>query len=148
MYVIEKFVGPIDLEVKLCLTYPSSRLITVECALKIPSYQIALVVGDLEMVDLGGRVKVFAEKPYIESAVAEFEDLPEILAEAESYLTPYIWGNYSIIVMPPSFPWVRCRITVPCESLSQGNSLTPCFVGLSNDRVVWSTSMPINSLTP
>ncbi|CAB9527136.1 Leukotriene A-4 hydrolase [Seminavis robusta] len=78
---------------------------TFECALKIPSYQIALVVGDLEMVDLGGRIKVFAEKPYIEAAAAEFEDLPGILAEAEAYLTPYIWGNYSIMVMPPSFPW-------------------------------------------
>jgi leukotriene-A4 hydrolase len=64
----------------------------------------------MEMVDLGGRVKIFAEKPYIESAAAEFEDLPGILAEAEAYLTPYIWGNYSIMVMPPSFPWVRCRV--------------------------------------
>lgn len=23
----------------------------------------------------------------------------------ETYLTPYIWGNYSILVLPPSFPF-------------------------------------------
>ena len=73
--------------------------------MKIPSYQIALVVGDLQSVDLGGRVVVFAEEPYIDAAVKEFEDLPGILAETEAYLTPYIWGNYSIMAMPPSFPW-------------------------------------------
>ena len=66
---------------------------------------MALVVGDLESVDLGGRVVVFAEAPYIDAAVKEFEDLPRVLAETEAYLTPYIWGNYSIMVMPPSFPW-------------------------------------------
>ena len=73
--------------------------------MKIPSYQLALIVGDLESRDLGGRVVVLAEAPYIDAAVSEFEDLPELLAETEAYLTPYIWGNYSIIVMPPSFPW-------------------------------------------
>lgn len=91
-------------DIPFCIT-PCSFTTTVECALKIPSYEIALVVGDLQSVDLGGRVVVLAEAPYIDAAVKEFEDLPALLAETEAYLTPYIWGNYSIIVMPPSFAW-------------------------------------------
>ena len=27
-----------------------------------------------------------------------------MLDTAENYLTPYIWGNYTILVLPPSFP--------------------------------------------
>jgi len=28
-----------------------------------------------------------------------------LLDETEKYLTPYIWGNYSILILPPSFPF-------------------------------------------
>jgi leukotriene-A4 hydrolase len=28
-----------------------------------------------------------------------------LLDMTEEYLTPYIWGNYSILVLPPSFPY-------------------------------------------
>lgn len=28
-----------------------------------------------------------------------------MLDEAEKYLTPYIWGNYTVLVLPPSFPY-------------------------------------------
>jgi len=78
---------------------------TFECTEKIPSYQLALIVGDLKTASLSDRVQVLAEEPYLEAAVKEFEDLPAVLDSTEAYLTPYIWGNYSIVVMPPSFPW-------------------------------------------
>ena len=78
---------------------------TFRCDDLIPSYQLALIVGDLEKRALSDRVFVFAEAPYIDAAVAEFEDIPAILDSTEAYLTPYIWGDYSIFVMPPSFPW-------------------------------------------
>ena len=32
-------------------------------------------------------------------------DLEVYLDTAENYLTPYIWGNYTILVLPPSFPY-------------------------------------------
>jgi len=86
---------------------------TFRCDRLIPSYQLALIVGDLEMRALSDRVYVFAEAPYIDAAVAEFEDIPSILDSTEAYLTPYIWGDYSIFVMPPSFPWgVSIRRTI------------------------------------
>ena len=46
-----------------------------------------------------------AEPVTLETASKEFEDLESILVEAEKYLTPYIWGNYTVLVMPPSFPY-------------------------------------------
>lgn len=79
---------------------------TFECNEKIPSYQLALIVGDLEKRALSDRVFVFAEASYIDAAVKEFEDLPANMEWIEAYLmSPYIWGNYSVFVMPPSFPW-------------------------------------------
>jgi leukotriene-A4 hydrolase len=31
--------------------------------------------------------------------------LEEALNKAEAWLTPYIWGNYTVLVLPPSFPY-------------------------------------------
>jgi leukotriene-A4 hydrolase len=40
----------------------------------------------------------------MDSVVTCLDSLPTLLNNAEDYLTPYIWGNYSIIILPPSFP--------------------------------------------
>ena len=66
---------------------------------------IALAVGDLEYRSLGRRVGVVAEPSQIGAAATELENLEELLDEMEKYLTPYVWGNYSILVLPPSFPF-------------------------------------------
>mmetsp|Transcript_19461 Transcript_19461/g.14140 ORF Transcript_19461/g.14140 Transcript_19461/m.14140 type:complete len:117 (+) Transcript_19461:753-1103(+) len=34
----------------------------------------------------------------------ELVDLPTFVQAAEDYLTPYIWPEYAILVLPPSFP--------------------------------------------
>jgi leukotriene-A4 hydrolase len=31
--------------------------------------------------------------------------LDHLLTTAESFLTPYVWGDYNILVLPPSFPY-------------------------------------------
>jgi len=73
--------------------------------IKIPSYLIAIVVGDLETRNLDDRVSIISEPSIVDAAAEEFSQLPEILAIVEDYLTPYIWGTYSIVFMPPSFAW-------------------------------------------
>jgi len=78
---------------------------TFESNIKIPSYLIAMIVGDMKKVELSDRITIYAEEPYIDAAAKEFEDLPAILDAAEEYLTPYIWGKYTTFVMPPSFAW-------------------------------------------
>ena len=71
----------------------------------IPSYLMALAVGNLEFRSYDGRCGVFAEPPLIEKAAWEFEDLPEMIASAEELYGPYDWGRYDVLVLPPSFPF-------------------------------------------
>ena len=41
----------------------------------------------------------------IEKAANELSELEENLKRAEAYLTPYEWGVYKILILPPSFPF-------------------------------------------
>jgi aminopeptidase N len=70
----------------------------------MPSYLIAIAVGDLEYKSMGNRTAVITEPSRMEAVSTELATLEELLDKAEAYLTPYIWGNYSILVLPPSFP--------------------------------------------
>jgi leukotriene-A4 hydrolase len=39
-------------------------------------------------------------------AVYEFEeDMEKFLTVAETILPPYAWGDYDVLVLPPSFPF-------------------------------------------
>ena len=72
--------------------------------IKIPCYLIALAMGELEYRSLGDRVGVITEPSQMEKVAKELEDMGSILDALETYMGPYIWGNYTIIVLPPSFP--------------------------------------------
>lgn len=71
----------------------------------IPSYLLALAVGELAFRPLGTRTGVYAEPTLIEAAVAEFEEVDRMMDIAEQLYGPYQWGRYDIIVLPPSFPF-------------------------------------------
>jgi len=71
----------------------------------MPSYLIAIAVGDLEYRNLGNRVGVITEPSEMDRVAAELDTLQTLLDKTEEYLTPYIWGNYSILILPPSFPF-------------------------------------------
>jgi len=75
-----------------------------DCAIPIPSYLIALAMGDIEYRSLGARVGVITEPSQMEKVATELEDMGDLLDAVEAYMGPYIWGNYTIIVLPPSFP--------------------------------------------
>ena len=70
----------------------------------IPCYLIAIAIGDLEYRSLGERVGVITEPSQMEKVATELADMGAILDAVEAYAGPYIWGNYTIIVLPPSFP--------------------------------------------
>ena len=70
----------------------------------IPSYLMALAVGDLSFRSLGPRTGVYAEPPVVEAAAAEFSDLESMMERAEELYGPYRWDRYDILVLPPSFP--------------------------------------------
>ncbi|MEM9557906.1 MAG: M1 family metallopeptidase [Acidobacteriota bacterium] len=71
----------------------------------IPSYLLALAVGDLEFRDLGGSVGVYAEPPVIDDAAYEFGETPDMMTAVEALYGPYRWGRYDILVLPAGFPF-------------------------------------------
>src|SRR5258708_8253083 len=70
----------------------------------VPSYLIALAVGDLEFRETGPRTGVYAEKSMIKEAAKEFADTESMIQASERMFGPYRWSRYDILVMPPSFP--------------------------------------------
>ncbi|MDP9082260.1 MAG: M1 family metallopeptidase [Pseudomonadota bacterium] len=70
----------------------------------IPSYLIALAVGDLRYVATGPRTGVYAEKSVVKAAAKEFADTESMIQISEKLFGPYRWSRYDILVMPPSFP--------------------------------------------
>ncbi|KAG0749751.1 hypothetical protein G6F57_005746 [Rhizopus arrhizus] len=71
----------------------------------IPSYLIAIAVGNLVGREIGPRSTVWCEPEMIEKAAWEFSDTESFIAVGEALLTPYEWGRYDLLVLPPSFPY-------------------------------------------
>ncbi|XP_061085836.1 leukotriene A-4 hydrolase [Conger conger] len=71
----------------------------------MPSYLIALVVGALENREIGPRSRVWSEKELVDQAAYEFAETEAMLKAAEQLAGPYVWGQYDVLVLPPSFPY-------------------------------------------
>jgi len=71
----------------------------------IPSYLLALSVGDVSFKSISGRSGIYAEPSVIDTAVWEFADLEKMVAGAEDLYGAYAWDRYDVIVLPPSFPF-------------------------------------------
>jgi leukotriene-A4 hydrolase len=71
----------------------------------IPSYLIALAVGDLSFRSLGPRTGVYAEPSVVDKAASEFADTEKMVVATEKLYGPYRWGRYDLLVLPPSFPF-------------------------------------------
>jgi len=71
----------------------------------IPSYLLALTVGELEYRRLSDNSGVYAEPHLIEVAKEEFKDIPKMIDAAEALYGKYLWDVYDVIVLPYSFPF-------------------------------------------
>ncbi|MBK9376114.1 MAG: M1 family metallopeptidase [Holophagales bacterium] len=71
----------------------------------IPTYLLALAVGELESRDLSPRARVWAEPATVEKAAWEFAGVEEMIVKAEGLFGPYDWDRYDMLVLPPSFPY-------------------------------------------
>jgi leukotriene-A4 hydrolase len=71
----------------------------------IPSYLIALAIGDLEFQSMGERTGVYAEASILQAAAQEFSDTENMLIETEKRFGPYSWDRYDLLILPPSFPF-------------------------------------------
>jgi leukotriene-A4 hydrolase len=71
----------------------------------IPSYLLAIGIGEMDFSALGARSGVYAEPKRIKAAAYEFADTEKMISAAESLYGPYRWGRYDMLVLPPSFPY-------------------------------------------
>jgi aminopeptidase N len=71
----------------------------------IPSYLLAIAIGEIEVRNLGPRSAVYAEPARIEAAAYELADTEKMISAAEGLYGPYRWDRYDMIVLPPSFPY-------------------------------------------
>lgn len=71
----------------------------------IPSYLMAIAVGDLAFAPISERSGVWAEPATVEAAVEEFADTERMIEVAESLYGPYRWQRYDLLILPPSFPF-------------------------------------------
>ncbi|KAI2665536.1 Leukotriene A-4 hydrolase [Labeo rohita] len=47
----------------------------------------------------------FRQPEYVEKGAFEFSETETMLKTAESLAGPYVWGQYDVLVLPPSFPY-------------------------------------------
>jgi leukotriene-A4 hydrolase len=71
----------------------------------IPSYLVALAVGELDSRDISPRCRVWAEPSVVEAARFEFGQTEEFLQHAEALTFEYAWKRYDLLCLPPSFPY-------------------------------------------
>ncbi|KAL4466746.1 hypothetical protein ABPG74_010343 [Tetrahymena malaccensis] len=71
----------------------------------IPSYLFTIVAGNVVLQMIGERTGVISEPTHIQAYANELSDLELYLQTLENYTIPYTWGNYQIVILPPSFPF-------------------------------------------
>ncbi len=71
----------------------------------IPSYLMALAVGDIAFKAVDDRTGVYAEPITLDKAAYELADMGKMTTAAEKIYGPYKWGRYDVLFLPPSFPF-------------------------------------------
>jgi aminopeptidase N len=84
---------------------PGTRVFHFRMPQPIPSYLLALAVGELESRELSPRSRVWAEPATLERAAWEFAGVEEMILAAERLFGPYDWERYDLLVLPPAFPY-------------------------------------------
>lgn len=71
----------------------------------IPSYLMALAVGELAFEAFDDRSGIYAEPVMLQQGYQEFLTLPHMIKAAENLYGPYLWERYDLLLLPPSFPF-------------------------------------------
>lgn len=113
----------------------------------IPSYLLALAVGELDVRETGPRTAVFAEPSLVVKAAKEFEDTEKMIAVTEQLYGPYRWDRYDILVLPASFPFggmENPRVTFATPTVIAGDK---SLVGLIAHELAhsWSGNLVTNA---
>jgi len=113
----------------------------------IPSYLIAVAVGDIGFQATGKRTGVYAEPAMLKKAAYEFGETEKTLELMEQAFGPYRWGRYDILVLPPSFPFggmENPRLTFATPTVITGDRM---LVSLISHELAhsWSGNLVTNA---
>lgn len=113
----------------------------------IPSYLIAIAVGDIGFQATGKRTGVYAEPGMLKKAAYEFGETEKTLELMEQAFGPYRWGRYDILVLPPSFPFggmENPRLTFATPTVITGDRM---LVSLVSHELAhsWSGNLVTNA---
>ena len=113
----------------------------------IPSYLIALAIGDLAFRSMGARTGVYAEPSVVDAAAAEFDQTEAMMTATERLYGPYRWERYDLLVLPPSFPFggmENPRLTFATPTVIAGDK---SLVGLVAHELAhsWSGNLVTNA---
>ncbi|KAI9373139.1 leukotriene A-4 hydrolase [Aspergillus egyptiacus] len=72
----------------------------------IPSYLFALSSGDIAEASIGPRSVVATSPDRLRECQWELEaDTERFIHTIEKIIYPYAWGEYNVLILPPSFPY-------------------------------------------
>lgn len=71
----------------------------------VPSYLIALAVGDIHFKAIDERSGVYGEAAWLDEATREFADVSKLINAADELYGQFAWGRYDLLVLPSSFPF-------------------------------------------
>ncbi|KAK4245853.1 peptidase family M1-domain-containing protein [Corynascus novoguineensis] len=72
----------------------------------IPSYLFAVASGDIASAPIGRCSSVATGPDELKASQWELQDdMDKFLDAAEKIVFPYQWGEYNVLVLPPSFPY-------------------------------------------
>lgn len=84
----------------------ASNLYRFEQKVPIPAYLFALASGDIATAPIGKKSVVATEPESLKGAQWELEaDMDKFLHVAEKLVFDYQWGEYNVLVLPPSFAY-------------------------------------------
>jgi leukotriene-A4 hydrolase len=113
----------------------------------IPSYLIALAVGDLDFSAISKRTGVWAEPSVLDKAATELADTEKMVQAAERLYGLYRWEQYDVLILPPSFPFggmENPRLTFATPTILAGDK---SLVGLIAHELAhsWSGNLVTNA---
>jgi hypothetical protein len=71
----------------------------------IPSYLMAIAVGNFFFAPIGEQTGVYAEPELLDAAAWEFAETQDMMDRTEAVYGEYRWGRYDLLILPPSFPY-------------------------------------------
>jgi|TARA_B100000524_G_scaffold347468_1_gene249536 leukotriene-A4 hydrolase len=112
----------------------------------IPSYLLALAVGELESRVVGPRSKVWAEPSVVDAAAYEFSETESFICAAEKIAgMPYAWGESTLSLVPIFGPHLTRPSHTRISPISHARLTRPSHTRISHPHLTHPMSHPMIS---